>query len=132
MIMITELRRSKRYNDFLAVSVVAQNGLSREQEAGPYAGRIINISRHGACVLLSLAMLETYKVYSSTWKNDSSFLEVQGCLPDSIGNFRLNGRPIWMEPVLIDEIRAFKMGVEFLTNPYGDQMDDIMETVCQE
>ena len=129
--MNTELRRSKRFNDFLAVSVVAVNGLNGEKEAGPYSGRLINVSRHGACILLSLAMLESYKVYSATSRNDSSYLEIQGNIPDKIGFFKLSARPIWMEPVLIDEIRAFKMGVEFLTNPYGEQMEDIIENVSQ-
>jgi len=129
--MNTELRRSKRYNDFLAISIIAKNGLNRETEAGPYSGRLINISRHGACVLLSLAMLESYNVYSTTSKNDSSFLEIHGNIPDKIGYFTLTARPIWMEPIIIDGIRAFKMGVEFLINPYGEQMEDIIETVSQ-
>jgi Tfp pilus assembly protein PilZ len=130
--MNTELRRSKRYNDFLAVSVLARNGENGNNEVGPFAGRIVNISRHGACLLMSLGMLDAYNVYSSTYKNASLHLEIKGNIPDDIDNFTLSGRPVWMDPVVIDDIRAFKMGVNFMSGVDSEQSDDIIDNITAE
>lgn len=124
--MNSELRRSKRYNDFIAVSVVAHNGINRTKEAGPFSGRIINISRHGACLLMSLGVLDAYQVFSLTQKNDSSFVEIQGTIGSEISSFKLPGRPIWADPIVIDDIRAFKMGVDFMMNPHSDMLNNII------
>jgi hypothetical protein len=127
--MISEMRRSKRYNDFIAVSVVALNGINGNKVAGPFSGRIINVSRNGACVLMSLGVLDAYQVYSLTQKNDSSFIEISGRIESGNTKFKLSGRPIWSDPIIIDDIRAFKMGVDFMVNPHSDTMDSIINTV---
>ncbi len=127
--MNTDLRRSKRYNDFMAVSILARNILTGEKEAGPFAGRIINISRHGACVLLSLGVLDTYNVYRSAHRNDSLELEIQGSIPSRMIRFSISGRPIWMDPFVLDEIKAYKMGVEFISDTAIEQADDIIESI---
>ena len=127
--MNTELRRSKRFNDFLAVSVLARNGVNGNNEAGPFAGRIVNISRHGACLLMSLGVLDSYNVYRSTSKNDSLHLEIQGNMPHDVDNFTLSGRPVWMDPLVIDDLRAFKMGVNFISVTDSKQSDDIIDNI---
>ena len=127
--MNSEMRRSKRYNDFIPVSVQAQNGVNGKKEAGPFSGRIINISRHGACLLMSLGVLESYEVYSKTYQNDSSYLEIQGAIPTETEKFKLAARPVWTDPFIMDDMRAFKMGVEFMANPEGEQMNTIIEAV---
>ncbi len=130
--MISELRRSKRFNDFIAVSVEAHNGMNGQKEAGPFSGRIINISRYGACLLMSLGVLDAYQVYSSTHKDDSSYIDIQGSIEPEINNFKLSARPIWAEPIVMDDIRAFKMGVEFLVNPDSEKMDNIIDKVSNQ
>ena len=127
--MNSDLRRSKRHDDFIAVNVLAQNGVNGDREAGPFSGRIINISRHGACLLMSLGVLESYEVYSKTYRNDSSYLEIQGSFPTEMGEFKLAARPIWTDPFIIDDMRAFKMGVDFIVNPIGEQMNTIIDAV---
>ena len=129
--MNSDMRRSKRYNDFIAINVVAQNGVNGSRVAGPFSGRIINISRHGACLLMSLGVLESYEVYSKTYQNDSSYLEIQGSIPPDLEKFRLTARPVWTDPFIMDDIRAFKMGVEFMVNPDGEQMNCIIEAVTE-
>jgi hypothetical protein len=130
--MNTELRRSKRYNDFLAVSVLARNGVNGNNEVGPFAGRIVNLSRHGACLLMSLGILDSYNVYRSTYKNATLHLEIQGNIPHDIDNFTLSGRPVWMDPIVIDDIRAFKMGVNFISSADSEQSDDIIDNITAE
>ncbi len=127
--MNTDLRRSKRYNDFIPVSVLAKNEASGNKEVGPFAGRIINISRHGACLLMSLGVIESYDVYRSTYKNDGTNLVIEGAIPPGLENFSLSGNPVWMDPFVLDDIRAFKMGVEFKDKSDHDQSDNIIENI---
>ncbi len=75
--MNTELRRSKRYSDLLAVSVIFRNDVNGPREVGPFAARIINISRHEICPHMSLGVPDTYNVYRSTCKNDSLHHKIQ-------------------------------------------------------
>jgi len=130
--MNTELRRSKRYNDFLAVSVSVRSDATGEREIGPFAGRIINISRYGACLLMPLGIPDTYKVYSSTSTNNSLHLEIQGNMPAAFDDFNLSGHPIWMDPFVLDDIRAFKMGVEFRSGADSQQSGDIIDSMTAE
>lgn len=120
--MNTDLRRSKRYNDFLPISVSAISGITKETIAGPFSGRIIDISRHGACLLMTQVLLKTYHVYHSTRENDSNSLQLHINLPPDLINFMIPALPIWLRPFDIEEIKAFRMGVEFLINPDGEQM----------
>jgi hypothetical protein len=130
--MNTDLRKSKRYNDFIAVSVQSRHNTSGKREVGPFAGRIINISRHGACLLMSLGVLDSYNVYRSTYKNDELHLEIQGSVPPDISKFNLSGRPVWLDPFVLDEIRAFKMGVEFISQEDTQQSDHIIDNITAE
>ena len=127
--MNIDLRRSKRYNDFLAVSVLARNSVNGNSEVGSFAGRIINISRDGVCLLMSLGVLDAYDVYRSTYKKDLMHLEIQGSMPHAMSNFKLVGRPIWMDPLALDGIRAFKMGVAFMSSADSEQSDDIIDNM---
>ena len=120
--MITDLRRSKRYTDFLPISVSAISGLDKKIIAGPFSGRIIDISRHGACLLMTQVLLRTYHVYHSTRENDSRFLQLQINIPPDLVNFAIPALPVWLKPFDIDEIKAFRMGVDFLISPDGEQM----------
>lgn len=120
--MITDLRRSKRYNDFLPISVSAMSGLDKKIVAGPYSGRIIDISRHGACLLMTQVILRTYHVYHSTRENDHRFLQLQINIPPDLVNFTIPALPVWIKPFDLDEIKAFRMGVDFLISPESEQM----------
>lgn len=123
--MNTNLRRSQRYNDFISVSVVVRNKITGNKEIGPYSGRLINISRHGACILMSLGTLESYNVYRSTCDTNSMFLEIEGSSEQEDNNFILSGRPLWVDPFIIDDLRAFKMGVEFNSEMVSQEMNNI-------
>lgn len=120
--MITDLRRSKRYNDFLPISVSAISGTDRKTIAGPFSGRIIDISRHGACLLMTQVLLRTYHVYHTTRENDSRFVQLQINIPPDLVNFTIPALPVWIKPFDIDEIKAFRMGVDFLISPDSEQM----------
>lgn len=127
--MNSDLRRSRRYNDFIPVQVLAKNGVNGNRETAVYSGRIINISRHGACLLMPLGAMQSYEVYSKTHQDDSTYLEIRGNLRDENEKFAIPARPVWSDPFIIGELHAYKMGVEFMTNPEGEQMNSLMETV---
>ncbi|NOQ46536.1 MAG: hypothetical protein GQ559_07670 [Desulfobulbaceae bacterium] len=127
--MITELRRAKRITDYLPIVVTAQDGVSGKMLAGPFSGRIIDISLNGACLLMTQVMRNTYHVFHSTREHDSSFLQLTVNIPPEIVNFSLSARPVWLDVFRQEEIRAFKMGVEFMTNPEGAQMKRLQKTL---
>ena len=120
--MNTDLRRSKRYTDFLPISVAAISGVNKEIIAGPFSGRIIDISRHGACLLMTQVLLRTYHVYHSTMEDDSNSLQLNINIPPELINFSIPAMPVWLKPFDVDEIKAFRMGVDFLLSPEGEQM----------
>ncbi|MCL7488565.1 MAG: PilZ domain-containing protein [Desulfobulbaceae bacterium] len=127
--MNSDLRRSKRYNDFIAVSILARNQVNGNGEADSSVGRIINISRHGACLLMPLGAPEACDVYRSTSKKDSIRLEIRGGMDPGLDVFMLAARPIWMDPFILDDIRAFKMGVDFTSGTETDQADIIIDNM---
>ena len=119
--MNTDLRRSKRYNDFLPISVTAVPG-GEASSVGPFSGRIIDISRHGSCLLMTQVLLKTYHVYHTTVEDEEAILELHINIPPGLKNLVLPCRPVWIAPFQIDEIKAFKVGVDFLTDPDGEKM----------
>ncbi|MFZ5798050.1 MAG: PilZ domain-containing protein [Desulfobulbaceae bacterium] len=128
--MNLELRGAKRYNDFIPVFVTAQNGTNGSRIAGPFSGRIINFSRSGACLLMSLGVLDSYNVYSSTVRDASSFLEIKGRISSAEEQFKFTARPVWTDPFIMEELCAFKMGIEFLINPEGEQMNTFFACIA--
>ena len=130
--MITELRTSKRYVDYLPIRVTARDGVTGKVVAGPLSGRIIDISTTGACLLMTQIMSNSYHIFNSTRENDSLALQLQINLPPDIVDCTIAARPIWMNLFHQDEIRAFKMGVEFLTNPEGKQIKQLMMAMARQ
>ncbi|HBI15645.1 MAG TPA: hypothetical protein DDY20_09060 [Desulfobulbaceae bacterium] len=127
--MITELRRSKRYNDFLPISVCALSGPDKNIISGPFSGRIVDISRHGACLLMTQVMLGGYHVFHSTMENDSRILQIQINIPPDLVNITLPSLPVWIKPYDLDEIKAFRLGVNFLVDPEGEQMQRLEQVM---
>jgi hypothetical protein len=120
--MISELRRSKRYTDFLPISVSAMSGVTHSTIAGPFSGRIVDISKNGACLLMTQVLLKTYHIFHSTREDDSSFLQLHINLPPELVDFIIPARPVWLGSFDIEDIKAYRMGVDFLINPDGEQM----------
>ena len=120
--MNTELRRSKRITDYLPVTVTAKNGATGALLSGPFSGRIIDMSEHGACLLMSQVMRNAYHIFHSTREDDSRLLQLTMDIPPDNVKFSIAARPVWMDLFRQDQIRAFKMGVDFMTHPEGDQM----------
>jgi len=123
--MISDLRRSKRYTDFLPISVTAMSGKTQTTIAGPFSGRIIDISRNGACLLMTQVLLDTYHVYHSTKDDDSAYLQININLPPDLMEYKIPAQPVWLGPFDIEDIKAYRMGVDFMINPEGEQMREL-------
>jgi len=130
--MITELRKAKRVIDYLPIGLTAQHGVSGETMAGPFSSRIIDVSTTGACLLMTQVMIDGYHVFHTTREDDSLFLQLTFNLPPDIMDFNIAARPVWMDLFRQNEIRAFKMGVEFMTNPEGQQMKQLMAALARQ
>ena len=127
--MNSDLRRAKRYHDFIPVFVTAPKGMNTIRATGPFSGRIINISRFGGCLLIPFGVLDTYKVCNVSVRDASPFLEIQESVSLKNGHFKLPVRPVWTDPFIMDDLRAFKVGIEFLVNPEGGQINNIIESI---
>ena len=106
--MNTDLRRSKRYADFLPISVIALPGGDKTKSVGPFSGRIIDISKHGACLLMTQVLQKTYHVYHTTEKNEASILELHINIPPELQNICISCRPVWLKPFQIEVMLVFQ------------------------
>lgn len=127
--MITDLRRSKRYTDFLPISVSAVSGVDNSLVAGPFSGRIIDISRHGACLLMTQVLLKSFHIFHSTKDDDSLFVQLNINIPPDLINFTIPARPVWLTPFDLEDIKAYRLGVEFMISPEGEQMKRLEEVM---
>lgn len=129
--MTEELRNSNRYNRFLPISVQALDCCNNEIIAGPYPGRIINISRYGACLLLSQMVINSFHMFHSIKESDTMCLQLTINIQPEIINCRLPGQPVWMSSFREGDIHAFKMGVRFTNDPETDEMKHLEEVVLK-
>lgn len=129
--MTQNLRESNRYNRFLPISVQALDCCTKDIIAGPYPGRIINISRHGACLLLSQMVLNSFHMYHSIKESDTLCLELKINIQPEVINCRISGQPVWMNSFHEGDIHAFKMGIRFTSDPEAPEIMQLEEIVSK-
>ncbi|RUM35428.1 MAG: hypothetical protein DSY50_04745 [Desulfobulbus sp.] len=130
--MISELRFAKRHIDYLPIGVTAKDASSGKTLAGPFSGRIIDISITGACLLMTQVLSNQYHVFYSTRESESLFLQLEINLPPDIKDLAIPAQPIWMNLYQQDEVRAYKMGVEFMANPEGERIKQLMTALAKQ
>ena len=130
--MLTEQRRSKRITDYLPILVNAKNEATGQRLAGPFSARIIDISEHGACLLITQVMQNSYHVFHSTREDDCRVLQLIINVPPENISFSINAHPVWMNLFCRDQIRAFKMGIEFLASPGDEQVKHLRKAMEQQ
>jgi len=123
--MTIENRRSERIIDFLPLEVHVVDLNNGQVIAGPFSGRIIDISAHGACLLMTQIMHDGFHVFHSTRDADNTALRLTIDQPPDIDPCAFIALPVWMDVFRQQEIRAFKMGVEFTEDPEKKQMREI-------
>ncbi len=130
--MISELRIAKRHTEYLPIGVIAKKQSTGKSLAGPFSGRIIDISITGACLLMTQVFCDKFHVFHSTRENDALFLELVIDLPPDISDLTIPARPVWISLYQQKEIKAFKMGVEFMKNPEGQRIKQFMESLARQ
>jgi hypothetical protein len=127
--MISELRRARRHVEFLPIRVTVLHGPSGKVKAGPFSTRIINFSQTGVCLFMSQVMRDRFHIFYSTREDNSLILQLAiNIQPDF--HFKISAVPIWLNRFKQGEIRAFKMGVDFLTNPEGEQIKKLQAAMA--
>jgi len=130
--MISELRFAKRHLDYLPIGVIAKDEEDGKTLAGPFSGRIIDISITGACLLMTQVLSNKYHVFYSTKEKESFFLQLVINLPPDINDLNIPAQPVWMNLYQQDEVRAYKMGVEFMANPEGERIKQLMAALARQ
>lgn len=114
----------------MPILVHAIDGVQSDILAGPFSGRIIDISTHGACLLMTQVMRDRYHVFHSTRENDSNLLQLSISVPPEVINpITISAIPVWLDLFRNNEISAFKMGVEFMVSPEGKQMKKLQKAM---
>jgi hypothetical protein len=127
--MSVEYRRSKRIIDYLPLEVHAVQGQDNQPIAGPFSGRIIDISTHGACLLMTQVFHNGFHIFHSTRDTSDAFLQLTINHPPDLNDLRLTAVPVWLDLFRQQEIRAFKMGIEFTENPEARQMQELRKAL---
>ena len=127
--MSTEHRRSERIIDYLPIAVHAVDDQDGQPLAGPFSGSIIDISRHGACLLMTQVFHDGFHLFHSTRDTSNAVLQVTIILPPDLNNYTVTGVPIWMDLFRQQKIRAFKMGIDFTENPEANQMKELQKAL---
>lgn len=123
--MSVDSRRSPRLADYLPLEVYLLQDSNEHPLAGPFSGRILDFSSHGACLLMSQVMCNNLHVFHATQESDARVLQLRICLPPDLEQCLINARPVWFDLFRCGEIRAFKMGVEFIADPDKDNMREL-------
>ena len=131
LIMISELRQAKRADDYLPIRVTVQSKTTGKRVAGPFSSRIINISKTGACLLMTQVMCDRFHVFHSTRENDSLFLQLLVSLPPDIPGTTLSAQPVWLDIFRQGEIRAFKMGVDFHRTAEKEEIQELLTAMTR-
>lgn len=101
--MINEFRKSVRYSDFLPATIIVDK-LDNQHSHVPLAGRIINISHAGACVLLPKIMFDQHDVSANLQ------IHIQN---SGTGSLKVSARPVWLNTLYLDDAKIFKVGINF-------------------
>jgi len=129
--MNTELRRSPRYIDFLPISLSACRNDDSKQVAGPFSARILDLSNHGSCLLLTQVMMQSFHIFHSTRDDDFIDLVLHINLPAQQETLEIFAKPIWLNATKLDDIKVFKMGVNFLERIDENLLQNINKMINQ-
>ncbi len=86
---------------------------------GNFSARIVDVSNHGACLLLTQVMMQSYHIFHSTREDELAELVLHIKVPSQHDTIEIPAQPVWLNATKIDDIKVFKMGVDFM-----ERMDD--------
>lgn len=120
-----ESRRLPRNSVYLPVSVSVDN-LER-QVKGVISGRILDITNHGACMLLTTDIIDNFHCFHSFENNNSASLQL-AVQNGSNGPLKLTARPVWFETIQLEDAKIFKIGINFISTLDNNDLSRISST----
>ncbi len=124
-----ELRRSPRYTDFLPIAVTVRNSDDHSRVAGPLSARIVDVSNHGACLLMTKVMVESFHIFHSTREDESIVLALDIKLPSEPAPIEILSNPVWLNATKMEDIKVFKMGVDFTSSINNELLKTINKLI---
>lgn len=125
--MSKDTRRSKRYTDFIPVSVYVRRKKKDGILAGPYSATIVDICNYGACLLMSTVTYKSFHIYHSTRKDSSAYLDIKIESHSRLEGTHFEALPVWLNTFQREDFRERMIGVEFLTNQPVIQETETLE-----
>lgn len=122
-------RRSQRYTDFLPLSVSVRKQDDDSLVSGPFSARIVDISNHGACLIMTRVMMHSFHIFHSTREDDTVNIILQIDLPSQKDTIKLAAQPVWMDATKLEDVKVFKMGVDFLETINQDLLKTLSRTI---
>ncbi|MCI5223092.1 MAG: hypothetical protein D3924_10555 [Candidatus Electrothrix sp. AR4] len=111
--MTSALHTTKSLSAYLPIEIIAQHTANGKVVAGPLSARLFDISKIGACLLMSQVMHKKFHLFYSTQENSLLSLQLFVDLPPDIENLKIPAYPLWFNLFQQGQIRNFIMEVEF-------------------
>jgi hypothetical protein len=127
--MTSAIHDTKPIRAYLPIEIVAQHAENGKVMAGPLAGRLFDISKSGACLLMSQIMHKKYHLFYSTQENNLLSLQLFIDLPPDIEDLKIPAHPLWFNLFQQGQIRNFIMGVEFPPNFGEKKIKKLLATI---
>lgn len=127
--MSIEQRRSPRLIDYLPVEVYAVKARGGQPLAGPFSGRIIDMSAHGACLLMTQVFHHGFHIFHSSRDTADTLLQLRILDLPELDPCPLLAVPVWLDLFRQQKIRAFKMGIEFINGPEAQAMKEVQRVL---
>ncbi|MGB5684487.1 MAG: hypothetical protein WBM35_01650 [Candidatus Electrothrix sp.] len=109
--------QKKTLRNYLPIEITAQHAGTGKIMAGPLRGRLFDISKKEACLLMSEIMDDQYHLFYSTQEDNLRFLNLFFDLPPALDqHFKIPAIPLWFNIFPQGQIRNFIIGVEFTKN----------------
>ena len=113
--------QKKILRNYLPIEITAQHADTGKIMAGPLRGRLFDLSKNAACLLMSEIMDDTYHIFYSTQEDNLLFLNLFFGLPSAPDeqfneHFKITAVPLWFNIFQQGQIRNFIMGVKFTRN----------------
>jgi hypothetical protein len=109
--------QKKTLRNYLPIEITAQHVGTGKIMAGPLRGRLFDLSKNEAGLLMSEIMDDQYHLFYSTLEDNLLFLNLFFDLPPGLNqHFKMPAIPLWFNIFQQGQIRNFIMGVEFTRN----------------
>ncbi|WPD23594.1 MAG: hypothetical protein SD837_03330 [Candidatus Electrothrix scaldis] len=114
------------------IEITAQHAGTGKVLAGPLRGRLFDLTKNSACLLLSEIMDHNYHFFYSTQENSLLFLNIfLGHTANPDEDFKVRALPLWFNIFQQGQRRNFIMGVEFTRDSEGNSVRNLLNAITE-